>query len=100
MSVVGAPERALTAAVVPVRIQRCAPAGAAIRVLAPGSTRKKEGRIVVTTKGPWAMEGKWSSSVRDVPSVDPVLAALDGAGHARYAKHHINDPRSRVWPLN
>src|SRR4051794_30111723 len=61
---------------------------------------EEEGRIVVTTKGPWAMEGKWSSSVRDVPSVDPVLAALDGAGHARYAKHHINDPRSRVWPLN
>src|SRR3954454_4238399 len=41
------------------------------------------------------MEGKWSSSVRDVRSVDPVLAALDGAGHARYAKHHMNDPRAQ-----
>lgn len=41
--------------------------------------------------GLWVMEGKWSNSVRDVRSVDPVLGALEGARRAHHVKHHIND---------
>jgi len=37
------------------------------------------------------MEGDWSASVRDVRSVDPVLAALQASRRAHHAKRHIND---------
>ncbi|SMC56804.1 DUF6642 family protein [Janibacter indicus] len=40
----------------------------------------------------WAMESKWSPSVRDVRSVTPVLNALQAAGAARYAHVVINSP--------
>src|SRR3954449_13172239 len=42
--------------------------------------------------GLWTMEGSWSSSVRDVRSVKPILQALVDAGQAKYAELRINDP--------
>lgn len=36
------------------------------------------------------MEGKWSSSVRDVRTVGPVLDALTSAGVAKSSRHHLN----------
>lgn len=42
--------------------------------------------------GIWAMEGKWSSSVRDVRSIDPMLAALTNNGSAHMSKHAVNTP--------
>lgn len=39
----------------------------------------------------WAIEGSWSSRVRDVRSVDPVLRALKDAGVAEHARLHVND---------
>jgi hypothetical protein len=37
------------------------------------------------------MEGRWSSRVRDVRSVEPVLRALQEAGAAIHVRHHLND---------
>lgn len=41
--------------------------------------------------GLWVMEGNWSSRVTDVRSVTPILEALEQAGRARSATHHLND---------
>jgi len=38
------------------------------------------------------MEGSWSSSVRDVRTVRPVLQALGDAGAAKHAELRVNDP--------
>ena len=45
----------------------------------------------------WAMESKWSSSVRDVRSVTPALEALEAVGAARYAHVAINSPQDFMW---
>jgi hypothetical protein len=37
------------------------------------------------------MEGKWSPRVTDVRSVTPILEALEQAGRARSATHHLHD---------
>src|SRR5690349_18062659 len=42
--------------------------------------------------GIWAIEGRWSSSVRDVRTVDPLLAALANNNSAHHSKHHVNTP--------
>jgi uncharacterized protein DUF6642 len=42
--------------------------------------------------GLWTMEGAWSSSVRDVRTVRPVLQALRDMGQAKYAELRLNDP--------
>lgn len=38
----------------------------------------------------WTIEGNWSSSWRDVRSVDPVLVALKEAKRAEHIKRHVN----------
>lgn len=38
----------------------------------------------------WVMEGKWASSVMDVRTVSPMMAALDNANVATSTLHHIN----------
>lgn len=47
----------------------------------------------------WAMESKWSSSVRDVRSVTPALEALEAVGAARYAHVAINSPQDFIAQL-
>lgn len=51
------------------------------------------------TPGLWVMEGDWSASVRDVRTVDPVLAALRAARRAHHARRHINDPDDLLLSL-
>lgn len=41
--------------------------------------------------GLFVIEGEWSSGVRDVRSVAPVLKALDDAGAAVHVRKHVND---------
>ncbi|GIL33991.1 hypothetical protein [Phycicoccus sp. DTK01] len=38
----------------------------------------------------WVMEGRWSSSVKDVRSVQPVLTALQDAAVTKSAVNHLN----------
>lgn len=38
----------------------------------------------------WCMEGRWSSSVRDVRTVTPMLAALQDSHIAEHVREHIN----------
>jgi hypothetical protein len=45
------------------------------------------------------MEGEWSSSVKDVRSVNPVLSALSDMGQARHVRRHVNDPDDLVLQL-
>lgn len=49
--------------------------------------------------GLWVMEGRWSASVKDVRSVSPILSALQDAGQASHAMHHINDPEDLLLQL-
>lgn len=49
--------------------------------------------------GLFVMEGRWSSKVRDVRSVEPVLRALADAGAAVHVKHHLNHPDDLLGQL-
>ena len=42
--------------------------------------------------GLWVMEGEWSSSVKDVRSVGPILSALSDMGQARYVRRAHQQP--------
>lgn len=49
--------------------------------------------------GLFVLEGKWSSKVRDVRSVQPILSALSDAGVAVHVRHHLNDRDDLVKQL-